>query len=210
MANQITPKLLAADQLPDHVQMGLFNLTDLDPSQQARQRVLVGQFFQVGKEVAQVGRKDPAGHFLVGMAPGTHLKGKTQNPVDHQHRQLVPEPAWIPWIGDFAQAFEQDRQHRPIDLDLLTDRIHAGCSFFLLRLVRTGSIGLVGLFRRTESLVLLPLAQFPLPLFARFLLLLDRFSPGARDWACSRLDPPGQRASTKPLSSIPGQFFDFA
>src|SRR5579871_1216124 len=81
----------------------------------------------------------------------------------------------IPGIGDLTQTLQQDRQHRPENFHLFTDRIGAGGSFFLHVLVRRRPIGLAGGGRQMEPLGLLALPQFPLRLLALLPLLLDRF-----------------------------------
>ena len=71
-----------------------------------------------------------------GFPPRTHLKGKAKNPVDHQHRQLVFDLARIPRVGNLAQPLQQNRQHRPVNLNLLAHRLQTRRFLLFLGLVR--------------------------------------------------------------------------
>src|ERR1700682_6190022 len=96
----------------------------------------------------------------------------------------MPDFLGIPRIGNLAQTLQQHRQHRPIHLDLLTDRLQTPRSFFLLILVRTCPIGQTRAGRHTQSLLLLTLTQVLLSLLTFFPLLLDRFPIGAAAGLC--------------------------
>ena len=74
---QIAQKLLAANQMPDHIQMRLFNLVDFDLLQDPGQCVMMRQIFEFRKESAQIGHEHRAGHLPGCFPPRGHLKGKT-------------------------------------------------------------------------------------------------------------------------------------
>ena len=80
------------------------------------------QVFEFRKQSAQVGHKHRAGHFAGRFTPRGHLKGKAQNPVDHQHGHLVLDLLRVPRILDLAQALQQNRQLSAIGFDLLSSR----------------------------------------------------------------------------------------
>jgi hypothetical protein len=129
VVDQVAAKALAADQASHQVDVRLFEVVQVDVSQQPKQGVGVWQGVDLRKQQLEVGHELGKGHFAVGLAPGGELKDEHQQAVKQQRSQLVPALPGVSRVGNLFQLGEQGGQIFAQDAELFAHRVLAGLFF---------------------------------------------------------------------------------
>jgi len=77
VVDQVATKGLGADQAAYQIDMGLFEVGDVDVAQQPKQGVGMRQGLQFGEQELEVGRELGAGHLAVDLAPRARTERRT-------------------------------------------------------------------------------------------------------------------------------------
>ena len=102
-----------ADELIDQIDLGLFDLLDIDRAQQAKEGVGMRECFEFWKQAAQVLFEHGAGHLPIGLASRGVLEYEGQDPVEHQGGQFMFGLFGVADIRDLAQSAQQ---YRPVGI----------------------------------------------------------------------------------------------
>jgi hypothetical protein len=131
VVDQIAAKVLAANQPPHQIDVGLFELFKVNVAQQPKQGVGVWQGIDLREQQVEVGHELGTGYFAVGLAPGGELKDEHQQAVEQKHGQLVPALFGISRVGNLFQLSEQGGQLFAQEAHLFAHGVLAGLLFLV-------------------------------------------------------------------------------